>query len=190
MRKRVAMIQHPPHKRVRLSWRATWTPEIEKWTAHQVRKNLWRFESTDDFDDVMQEARLLFHVLERKYPIVNEAGHFFALFKTSLCRMFIDKTRRKQKSAIDQQVCVDDATMEVIMPGTPNYGYFNLLVEEMPQELKLILRELTSGRVRLKLDRPNQNLRPRENHNMRLRRRFQLATKDPVGDLRGYFADT
>jgi DNA-directed RNA polymerase specialized sigma24 family protein len=174
-------------KRVRLSWHPTWTPEIEKWTAHQVKKNLWRFDSTHDLEDVMQEARLLFHVLERKYPIVNEAAHFFTLFKTSLSRMFIDKARKRQKTIHYE---LDHDLERVDVEGMPNFGFFNLLVEEMPQELKIILGALTGGRVRLKLDRSTQTLRPRENHNMRLRRCHKLTTKDPVGDLRGYFADT
>lgn len=188
-RHRVAMLQHPPHKRIRPTWHPTWTRDIEGWTANQVRKNLWRFDRAEDFDDIMQDARLLFCTLERKYPIVNEAAHFFALFKTSLLRMFIDKARVRHKSVIDQEVCTDDVALEMKVSGTPNYGFFNVMLEEMPEELKLILRALTSGRVRLKLDRPAPALRPRENHNMRLRRHLKLSSNDPVGDLKAYFVN-
>lgn len=138
----------------------------------------------------MQEARLLFLTLEKKYPVVNEIRHFFALYKTSLLRTFINKARTKQRSAIDQEVNTEDVAGLMRLQGTPNYGHVNLLLEEMPDELKIVLRALTTGRLRLKLDRPAKTLRHRENHNMRLKRRFSLKSMDPVGDLRGYFADT
>lgn len=68
-----------------------------------------------------------------------------------------------------------------------NAGQINLLLEEMPDELKIVLGALTTGRVRLKLDRPTTSTRHRENYNMRLRRRFNLSMDNPVGELRDYF---
>lgn len=138
----------------------------------------------------MQDARLLFFTLQKKYPLVNEAPHFFALYRTSLTRAFIDKTRKLLRSAIDQEVDATEVVEDLQLTGMPNYGYFNLLLEEMPDELKLVLGALTTGRVRLKLDRPTKTLRRRENHNMRLKRRLLLSSKDPVGDLRCYFANS
>lgn len=176
--------------RILLSWHPTWTIKIEAWAAKQIKSNMWRFDRSEDFDDIMQDARMLFFILGKKYPIVNEQAHFFALFRTSLSRMFIDKSRLKQKSIIDQNVNADEVTEELQLHGTPNFGFVNLLLEEMPDELKTVLRGLTSGRGRLKLDKPTKKLRCRENHNMRLKRRFKLESTDPVGDLRGYFANT
>ncbi len=172
-------------ERIKFTWHPTWTKEIERWTANQVRTNLWRFDkATDGFDDVMQDARILFHKIETEYPIVNETAHFVALYKTSLSRMFVDKSRKKTKSAIDQNLCAEEVAEEIQPHGEPNYGYFNVLLEEMPEELKLVLRALTTGRVRLKLDRPTRSMKQRENLNMRLKRRFpSLTTCDPVGDL-------
>lgn len=182
-------MQKASRKRALLSWRPTWTSQIEGWAAKQIKANMWRFDRAEDFDDLMQDARLLFFVLGKKYPIVNEQAHFFALFRTSLSRMFIDKSRIKQKSVIDQNTCADEIVEDLQLHGTPNYGFVNLLLDEMPDELKIVLRGLTTGRVRLKLDRPAKKLRHRENHNMRLKRRFSLTSEDPVGDLRNYFVN-
>lgn len=183
-------MQKVRRKRILLSWHPTWTPEIEAWTAKQIRRNLWRFDKAEDLDDHMQEARLLFFTLGRKYPVVNEMRHFFALYKTSLLRKFIDKARQRKRSAIDQEINAEEVAVEMRLQGTPNYGHVNLLLEQMPDELKMVLLALTTGRLRLKLDRPAKALRHRENHNMRLKRRFSLKSMDPVGDLRGYFANT
>ena len=171
-------------ERVPFAWHPTWSREVEGWTIKQIKKNLWRFDRSEDVHDIMQDARLLWVTLEKKYPIVNESQHFFALYKTSLSRMFIDKARVQQKSVIDTNTHAEDVAENMQLQGTPNYGYFNVLLEEMPDELKLVLRALTSGRVRLKLDRPTKSLQLRENLNMRLKRRFpNLTTSDPVGDL-------
>lgn len=152
---------------------------------------MWRFDLVEEPSDIMQDARILFWVLSKKYPVVNESKHFFAIYKTSISRMFHDKSRRMQRSAIDQKVCAEEAATELQLEGSlPNYGHLNLLLEEMPDELKMVLRHLTTGRVRLKLDRPSKVLRKRENHNMRLKRLLPLSTNDPVGDLRSYFINS
>ena len=174
--------------RNRMEWSPVWTAKIESWTAGQIKVNLWRFDAvTEQFDDVMQEARILFWELKKAYPIVNEPAHFFALYKTSLLRRFTDKSRLKQRSAIDQNTCAEDAANQLQLEGNlPNLGYLSLLLEEAPDELKLVLGALTTGRIRLRLDRPTTSKHPRENHNMRLKRRFSLQTTNPVGDLRSY----
>lgn len=184
-------MKNASRKRVAISWRPEWTPKIETWTAWQIKQNMWRFDRIEEPKDVMQEAKLLFWTLQKKYPVVNQAAHFFALYKTSLYRTFHDKARLMQRSIIDQDKNAEDVAIEMQVEGNlPNCGQLNLLLEEMPDELKLVLRALTTGRVRLKLDRPTKVSRPRENHNMRLKRRFAVASTDPVGDLRGYFANT
>lgn len=174
-------------KRATLNWRPEWTQKVESWTAYHINKNLWRFDRIDGFDDVMQQARILFWELSLKYPSVNNPNHFFALYKTSLLRRFTDKARARTRSLIDQDVSVDLEADTTILGYTTNAGQINLLLEEMPDELKIVLGGLTTGRVRLKLDKPTTSTRHRENHNMRLRRRFDLAMANPVGELRNYF---
>lgn len=178
-------------KRVLPSWHPTWTKDIERCAAAQIRAWMsdtvrkWNLDpATEGFDDLLQEARILFYTLEKKYPVANNMAHFSALFKTSLARSLIDRDRTRKRKAKLPSVHIDDVVDDPQLVGMPNYGYFNVLLEEMPDELKLVLKDLTSGRVRLKVDRPTPPSRPRENFNMRLKRRFpQLTLDDPVGDL-------
>jgi len=177
-------------KRLRLISYPLWNQGIEKWTAKKVRENLWRFDPVNDFADVMQEARILFLKLERKYPTVVDAPHFFALYKTSLLRMFIDKSRSKNLKLVDT-TCLHELPEEAQPESNlQNCGLLGLLVEELPSELKTVLRALTSGRVRLKLHKPTKKVRFRENHNMRLRRKYLLKIADPVGELKNYFSNS
>jgi hypothetical protein len=163
-----------------------WNIDIEKWTAKKVRENLWRFDPINDFADVMQEARILFWKLEKTYPSVIDAPLFFALYRTSLSRMFIDKARSRALK-IQATACIHDLSEEAQPESNlQNYGLLGLIVEELPPELKTVLRVLTSGRVRLKLDKPTKKVRFRENHNMRLKRRYGLAG-NPVSELKNHF---
>ena len=167
-------------ERIRFTWHPTWTKEIERWTASEIHK--WRFDPIDGFEDILQECRIRFWKLEKEYPIVNEDKHFFCLYKTSIKRMFIDKLRKKQRTVLDN-ICIEDIADQLASYSTHNYGTINLLINDLPDELKLVLRALTTGRVRLKLDRPTKALKVRETHNMRLKRRYNLTLDDPVGDL-------
>lgn len=158
----------------------------EAWTAKQVKANIWRFDRMNDFEDIMQDARFLFCKLERKYSTVGDPAHLFALYKTSLSRMFIDKSRKKRDSLNDLIYPIED-TVFSLPSNEPNLGTLALILDEMPDELKTVLKHLTTGRVRLKLNKSTKKVRYRENLNMRLKRRFSLTTADPVGDLKAFF---
>ena len=181
---------NPARKRVHPTWHPTWTPETERWSSALIRRWMnhpsrkWNLDpAIDGFDDILQDAKILFFSLEAKYPVANNMGHFGSLFKTSLSRMLIDRDRAKCRK-ITTTLLIDDLVDDPQLQGIPNYGYFNILLEEMPHELKMVLKALTSGRVRLKVERTNPPARPRENLNMRLKRRLpELSLSDPAGDL-------
>jgi hypothetical protein len=160
-----------------------WTPQIGRWVTAQIIKNLWRFDRVDGFDDVMQEARLLFFKLQRTYPEVDQPAHLFSLFKTSLNRMFIDKARKRQTAITEQPL---EECTEGMLPNSPliNGAHLSLILEELPSELKTVLGALTSGRVRLMVDRRTKKPRIRENYNQRLKRKFSLTIKNPIGELK------
>lgn len=136
-----------------------------------------------EHDDLMQEALIKFFKLKTKYPDVEKATHFNALYRTSINNMIIDKARERRKRLADTRL---DEVLEEHLPESnlQNYGAASIILQEMPSELKAVVHLLTSGRVRLKLDRPTKKLKSRENHNARLKR--QLGLTDAVGTLKAY----
>lgn len=163
-----------------------WSPEIEKWTLEQIRLNKWRFHRTEDTDDILQEAKLLFWQLQKRYPTAIRIPHFFTLYKNSLLRKFHDKARKMMRT-VDETPTDDAGIFE--QGGSVNCGALAVLLEEMPDELKLSLKFLTAEKVRLKLAKPTQKRRYRENHNLRLKRCLGLTSTDPVGDLKSYLSN-
>jgi len=175
------------NQRLELVSYPSWSREIEKWSLNQIRKNIWRFDTSEDEDDLLQDARILFFKLERKYPTVTDAPHFFTLYKTSLKRMFIDKARGQRRKLRD--VVPLDEMHENALPQVTSSPLLGIILEELPEELKLALRDLTSGRVRLKLNMPRRKCRSvRENFNMRLKRRG-ITLHNPTSALKAHLAN-
>lgn len=161
---------------------AAMSPELKRWTASKIRSNLWRFDPMHDFDDIMQEALIKYYKLKERYQ-VDSPAHFATLYRTSISRMIIDKARERRKRLADTYL--EDVTEEMLPESNlQNLGLTSIILQEMPSELKAAVHLLTSGRVRLKLDKPTKKLRFRENHNMRLQRRLGLA--NAVGTLKAY----
>ncbi len=187
-----------PEKRVRLHivWRAEWDGVFEGWTAKFIRRNKWRCDSIDEFDDLMQDAKVIFSRLRHKYPKVVEPKHFMSLYQISIRNYFHDKSRyvRRKRAAGIVDATYEDASRTVSyfdrrMSDLTNPGYMKALIEEMPDELKLVLSTLThTTRRRLRIKQPKSKLplRQRESLNKRLCRTLNLTTTDPVGDLYRY----
>ena len=72
-------------------YEAAWEGAFEGYTKKYVHKNLWRLTRTCDFDDAMQEARIVFMRCARKYADrIDYAAWFMAVYKRSLMGRFAD----------------------------------------------------------------------------------------------------
>lgn len=173
-------------KRLELISYPTWSEVIEKWSLNEIRLNKWRFDASEDTEDLLQDCRILFFKLENFYPTVTDTPLFFTLYKTSIKRMFIDKAR-KQRRRITGLTPIDDCAENQLPQDSPT-AHLRLILEELPDELKIVLRLLTPKRVRLKVEVPRK-YRVRENFNMRLRQRG-ISLNDPIGALKTYLANS
>lgn len=76
-----------------MSKKAAYTPQfkgpIEGYVVNFINRNLWRVASSMEFEDLMQEAHVVYLKLCQRYKNVD-APHFMALFKTSWNRRFTD----------------------------------------------------------------------------------------------------
>lgn len=89
---------------------------ISSWASAYAAKNAWRVEPLMGYDDLMQDAFLVFIKIRDRYPEVTEAKHFMALFKSAFRNHIIDlgvkRTRHKEVSASEEttleEMLVDD----------------------------------------------------------------------------------
>ena len=64
--------------------------DVAGWVIKTIQRNYWRVAGSYEFEDLVQDARLYFHILCQKYPLVHQHRHMFALFKTTFSNHITD----------------------------------------------------------------------------------------------------
>lgn len=128
-----------------------WEGVFESYTASYVLKNLWRVQRTCDFEDAMQEARIVFLDCSRRYgATVDNAAWFMALYKRALASQFhnlssID-TRHKQFAVLSDVTREDQPDPEPI-GSLDNEGALVLLIRQAPDEVRAVLSLMLNAPV-------------------------------------------
>lgn len=91
-------------ERERIEFVPQWEGPIEGFTVKYCDRHQWRVMPELDFDDLYQEAFMLFLRMVERYPHVVEAKHFMSLYKTALHNMVTNlathRTRRQRHETI------------------------------------------------------------------------------------------
>lgn len=137
----------PVRVAIREDYVPAWEGEVEGWVANHLKENFWRVRCTNERDDVLQEARIVFLRVAGKYPGV-EARHFMALFKTAWTRRFTDLSNEDtqhrdlhppmRQDAGEDYHYTDGISLDPI-GETDNSGYLRLMVQQAPREVKMVL---------------------------------------------------
>lgn len=130
-------------ERVRLPKQPEWDGLWQGWTAKYIRKHRAMADDTDEFQDLMHDAYLIFRYVKATYPLVTEPKHLMALYQTALRNEFIDKSQKKrQKNALEvslEHVMGEDLKLIDTLGELNNEGYLKVLIDELPQEVKTLL---------------------------------------------------
>jgi hypothetical protein len=159
----------PSRHRVKLNFTPQWAPVIHNWAAKFIRENQWRADSIHGFDDLMQDAYLLFVKVSERYPRVMDPKHFMALYKTTLRNSMHDHARYMQRKRVlhdDTAEDVSDLYADRVGELT-NGGYISVLLSKAPLDLRRALDVLCKEPHCLG---ENRTKRHRENLNMQIRR--------------------
>ncbi len=169
--------------RPRLKWCPQWEGPIRAWAIKFINKNKWRCDSINDFDDLLQDAYLIFIKISDTYPRVIEQPHFMSLFKRAMHNQMHDRARYMQLKHVLHQETASDVSEFYDEGEETHYGYVSALLEEAPEELREALELLVKNPEKL---RETDLSLPRENLNGKLRRILGFGSKfDFVGMLRG-----
>lgn len=178
--------------RERIVWSPVWGKQYEGWAANFIRKNIWRCDNINSFQDLMQDAYLVFARVAMTYPRVVEPKNFMALFKMAMANKMHDRSLyKKRKSAAE--VCLSSDVSEFFtgrIGEMTNAGYLGALLNEAPEELRLALNLLAEGVPRenfnvAKKSPGKRTLHTKENLSMVLARILGLGPDaDPLTDLK------
>lgn len=181
--------------RERISWQPVWNKDYEKWTAGFIKNHKWRVDRINDTQDLVQEAWFTFNHVEHTYPRCICPNHFKNLFKRAMINKMHDRSCRlkRRRDTVEAPTSVD--IYEVFsgrIGETTNSGYVAALLNEQPEEMKLVLKMLAEGKLDAK-PRTVKGMQPRENLSMRVRKflnkrgTFNAFAHDPVLELRQLF---
>lgn len=140
-------------KRERLSFRPEFDPVISGWAVNHLRTNYWRVAGHYEFEDMIQEAWLVFATCRDSYPHVNEARHFTSLFKTAFRNRIHDLSYgcSNEKGVVadegDDGLCYEEVLANIV-GNTPNAGFATVLLNEIPKELKTLLNAMCDEAMR------------------------------------------
>lgn len=121
---------------------------IEGYCVNFLTKNLWRLRGTHDHDDAMQEARLTFLRCAARYPLMDTAQHFMALFKTTWSNEFHDLSTKatKARSALPFSDYMradengdDYSSLGDSIGETDNEGQLAVMLKQAPLEVLMVL---------------------------------------------------
>lgn len=172
-------------ERERIVWKPVWGKEHSNWASSFNHENKWRCDSMLGHDDLMQESWIIFDKLTFTYPRVIEPKHFFALFKRSMVNKMHDRScAKRRKDAVQAVLPADVADFFIGRIGeTSNAGYLGALLNEAPEELRLVLEHLAKNGCRD--NKRRSRFEPRENLSMKLCRSLGLPLDvDPLADLK------
>src|SRR5882672_5844221 len=124
-----------------------WDNRFKGWAARFISKNMWRCEGNDPqekFNDLMQDAYIVFRHILASYPLVSEPSHIMALFKVAMQNEFNDKAKykqRKQAAEISLETVLnhakgggtqDDFKLIDSLGENNNEGYLRIILSELP----------------------------------------------------------
>lgn len=95
-------------------YKPVWEGVIEGYATNEINKNLWKFLWIGyEFEDLKQEAWLVFNTCRSQYLEIDTPQHFMSLFKTALHNKFYDLN---MKSSLDKEYLGDFDLMEYCLP--------------------------------------------------------------------------
>ena len=171
--------------RSKLNWTPKWEGPIRAWSCNFISRNKWRCDPINDFEDLLQDAYLIYLKIVEAYPSVTEPQIFMGLFKMAMTNNMHDNARYvKRKRVVHEETSVDAPELATGRIGeVTNNGYVSALLAEAPEELQMALDIIENNPEALR-GKPKVK-RKRQNLNMRLRRILGFDTAR-LNELRNY----
>lgn len=139
-------------ERKTLAFTPQWEGPIEGWVVNFISKSVWRVSPQFDFDDLYQDAYLLFLVCCDRYPTVIEAPHFMRLIQTCLRNHVHDlasaRTNRSEISMIQMGPGgeeVDIASLRGERCEKMDQLMLDLALEDAPESVRKLVQELVDA---------------------------------------------
>jgi hypothetical protein len=180
--------------REKLSFQPTWTETQKKWSKGFINQHKWRVDRMYGDDDLLQEAWITFNYVANCYPRCMCPEHFNRLFKRAMINKMNDRSCRVKRRRDSPEGAISCDITEVLagrIGETTNGGYMAAILDEVPEELKLVMSMALRGEFDTSVRKRNE---PRKNLNMKMREFlnkkgiFSAYAQDPVAAIKALVA--
>lgn len=170
---------------------------IEGYVVNQINRDHWRLRETHDREEMMQEAWVVFLRCAEKYPALDDAAHFMALFKTAWKRRVNTLSSKTTKVRAEKPMFDGDFDEAWQRPQEPigetdNAGMLRIMVAQAPREVVMVLNLIMNAPQEL-LDLAAEawkRSKKRGGEAAFLAQCLGLPPgSDPVGEVERYFID-
>lgn len=136
-----------------LAYRIRWTPELHGYAYNATRRYWRKLAPWYEWEDLMQEALLVFLVCQRNYQgKVDNPAWFMALYKRSWSNRLFDLSKRKPKYSLLEDWTVLDQT-QAAPSAASGLGELIDQVAKLPLGLRISLSEMCKPKGRFRVSR-------------------------------------
>lgn len=181
------------------TYKPVWKGPLEGYVVNYITRNLWRVAATQERDDLMNEAYLIFMRCCERYPDMDTPQHFMALFKRCWSNHFTDLANADTQvrgHEVPMLAPRDDegSQIRVLEPlgELENAGVLACVVRQAPNEVLLVLQLFLSAPqelVELALSGWEAHSSRKNQGSARINKLLGFPPSyDSVGAVREYFA--
>lgn len=111
---------------------------IQGWAVNYSAANAWKVSAIMELDDLLQESYMIFLKCKARYPVLEEAKHFMALYKRAFTNHVTDlaELASRSKDETDHDISVIHMTH---CGETDNDGRLATLLRQAPREVQMVL---------------------------------------------------
>lgn len=123
------------------TYKPTFVGPIQGWATNYAAKNFWRVKRVMEWEDLQQEAYVVFARCAKNYSSTDTAQHFMALYKTAWSRAIIDysKADTKHRMFVEEETNASGES-DQIMGSLDNDGQLNTKIRQAPSEVIAVLK--------------------------------------------------
>lgn len=134
--------------RPRLRYQPRWSPELAGYSYNATRHYWSTLSPWYEWEDVQQEAQIIFLLCQRKYTgVVDNPAWFMSLFKTALRNRLIDLA-----VSIPKYSLLEGLDHSVLQQAAPDTLHELLeMMENLPLGLRLVLNDMCRPKGRLRV---------------------------------------
>lgn len=121
---------------------------IEGWTVNYTKAQFWRVEAMMEWQDVMQEAYIVFMRVSAKYPVMDTPQHFMALYKRAWVNHVTDLSNEatKLRALVGEDPAEPDlGAVSMAIGDTDNDGVLGVKLRQAPDDVRKVLHLMLSA---------------------------------------------